>query len=139
MESKPYTHLHPTNNNFETNCLQTGVFYDNLPGEDSLCEWPSMNQELHHQDCGQAMRPTVPTNFQRTNCVQQPKPLSRSQLSASTVTHTKYQQQQPLWKKRLLGKKKLCVCVSLWKNNVAEEEQEKTEPMQFIFLKCFPN
>jgi len=94
-----------------------------------------MNQELRHQDCGQAMRPTVPTNFRRTNRVNQPKPLPRSPLSASTATHTKYQQQQPLWKKRLLGKKKflgkkkLCVCVSLWKKNVAEEEEQgKTEP-----------
>jgi len=48
MESKPYIHLHSTNNHFGTNRLQTGVFDDNLPGKDSLCEWPSINQELRH-------------------------------------------------------------------------------------------
>jgi len=105
-----------------------------------------MNQELRDQECGQAMRLMVPTNFRRTNDVQQPNPLSTSPLSAWTATHTKYQQQQPLWNKRLLGKKKICVCVSLWKNNVCGRRRKRenfrencfsfTATSQFIFLKC---
>jgi len=49
-----------------------------------------MKQKYGDEACDQALRPTVPTNFQQTNDVQQPNPLSISPLSAPIATQTKY-------------------------------------------------
>jgi len=89
-----------------------------------------MKQKHGDEACSQALRPTVPTNFWRTNDVQQPNPLSISPLSAPIATQTKYNE------KKLCGRRNFEEEEALWKKrreNVSTNCSSFTRTRQLIF------
>jgi len=65
-------------------CMAFGLCPNQISCKNTF-EWPLINQQLCQQECAQAMH--RPTTFCQTRRLQQPKPLSRTPLSASTATH----------------------------------------------------
>ncbi|QCD87254.1 hypothetical protein DEO72_LG3g1788 [Vigna unguiculata] len=65
-----------------------------------------------------------------------PRPTTQTTLEKFAIRFDCYPQQQPLWKNNLLGKKKLlgkkylCVCVSWSKKNIAGKEKDEGKPNQ---------